>query len=778
MRLLILSPLLCAIATSATAADTYAIDLDTTKKAAVFEGLGALSAGASSRLLPDYPEPQRKEILDLLFKPRYGASLQHLKVEIGGDGDSGVGCEPSHMRTRSDVNFTRGYEWWLMVEARKRKPAIFLDTLAWTAPGWIGEGKIYSQDMADYVATFIEGTQKTHGLTINYTGIWNERPYDANWIKVLRRTLDAKGLKQVQIVAADEFNMKWRIADDAAKDPELNQAIAVFGEHYPLQYTMPTAVARASGKRLWSSEDGPWSGTWEGAGKLAKMFNRNWIMGGMTKTISWSLISSYYDHLPMPGSGLMKANTPWSGYYEVQPAVWSFAHTTQFTEPGWRYLDGNACGMVPDNNGSIVSLVAPDGKDVSIVAETIDRNQPLTLNVQVPAAFAERRFHIWRSNATAQFIRVGEQVPVADKLNIELEANGITTISTTTGQKKAVPSIPEEKSFPSTYQDDFEARKPGQLPRYSSDQGGIFEVAKRTDGKGRCLQQVIGRRPIEWIYTPDPVTFLGDPSWVNQTISVQARFLTATADPQAFVAVLVRVVNKVMGVKVWNAHALRLYATGNWELRAGEKVLAQGHVMAPGDTWHRLQLKAERRRLIAHIDHTEVVSIESKMTSGMVGLGSGWHQAQFDDLSVSGKSAEPLSLAGAHVTASSSYDNSYQPALAVDGNPQTRWNSAENKTPDNTFTEEWLAVELTKPTAINGVRCVPFLGERIKAYRVQVWAQDAWKDVVVGKAMGTEPRLDSFPTVTTTKVRLLITEATRSVSFCEFQMFNHIDDAP
>ena len=55
--------------------------LDAKQTGATFEGIGALSAGASSRLLIDYPEPQRSEILDFLFKPKFGASLQHLKVE-------------------------------------------------------------------------------------------------------------------------------------------------------------------------------------------------------------------------------------------------------------------------------------------------------------------------------------------------------------------------------------------------------------------------------------------------------------------------------------------------------------------------------------------------------------------------------------------------------------------------------------------------------------------------------------------------------------------------
>jgi galactosylceramidase len=50
------------------------------------DGVGGLSGGgATSVFLPRYPEPQRSEVLDFLFKPNFGASLHLLKVEIGGD---------------------------------------------------------------------------------------------------------------------------------------------------------------------------------------------------------------------------------------------------------------------------------------------------------------------------------------------------------------------------------------------------------------------------------------------------------------------------------------------------------------------------------------------------------------------------------------------------------------------------------------------------------------------------------------------------------------------
>src|SRR2546423_11853100 len=61
-----------------------------------FDGVGAISGGGgNSRLLIDYPEPQRGQILDYLFRPNYGAAMQILKVEIGGDTNSTSGAEPS-----------------------------------------------------------------------------------------------------------------------------------------------------------------------------------------------------------------------------------------------------------------------------------------------------------------------------------------------------------------------------------------------------------------------------------------------------------------------------------------------------------------------------------------------------------------------------------------------------------------------------------------------------------------------------------------------------------
>src|SRR5439155_16449812 len=83
----------------AAAADS-AITIDGTGPGRTFDGVGAISGGgATSRLLPDYPHPQRGQTLDYLFKPNYTAGLQILKAEIGSDANSTNRAEASHARS-------------------------------------------------------------------------------------------------------------------------------------------------------------------------------------------------------------------------------------------------------------------------------------------------------------------------------------------------------------------------------------------------------------------------------------------------------------------------------------------------------------------------------------------------------------------------------------------------------------------------------------------------------------------------------------------------------
>src|SRR2546422_390370 len=103
----------------------------------------------------------------------------------------------------------------------------------------------------------------------------------------------------------------------------------------------------------------------------------------------------------------MRANTPWSGRYEVPPTVWITAHTTQFAQPGWKYLD-RACVLI--DGGSMVSLISPGGEDYSVVIETMDAENPQTLSFQVEGVLGSKPLHVWRTNAKrSEERRVGKE---------------------------------------------------------------------------------------------------------------------------------------------------------------------------------------------------------------------------------------------------------------------------------------------------------------------------------------------------------------------------------
>src|SRR5580692_2176535 len=167
-----------AVAAPSHAATTTTISANGSSAGLTFGGIGAISGGGgNSRLLTDYPAAEQQQILDYLFKPDYGASLQILKVEIGGDTNSTDGSESSIEHTEGSVNCANGYEWWLMEQAKALDPNIKLYGLAWGAPGWVGS-TFWTTNTINYLVSWL-GCAKQNGLTISYLGGWNENGYNA-----------------------------------------------------------------------------------------------------------------------------------------------------------------------------------------------------------------------------------------------------------------------------------------------------------------------------------------------------------------------------------------------------------------------------------------------------------------------------------------------------------------------------------------------------------------------------------------------------------------------
>ncbi len=279
-----------------------------------FAGIGGLSGGgATSRLLPDYAPSVRAQILDLLFKPNFGASLQLLKVEIGGDGQSTEGTEPSHAHTADDLNFARGWEWMLLEEAAARNPRLRTIALSWSWPAWIGcpGGDLASPDCdgatpysypaqaAEYVTSFVRGARSAHNVSIDIVSSWNEKAYNTSFLIALRAALDAAGLNETRIVC-DDWN--WSCAEGMMNDPALFAAVDYISGHD----VMP-ASARAVGKPLYDTEGFHTVGSDAGASQWIHEISSRYVEYGQSLNIAWNLVAAYYEGTAFWPHGLMHA---------------------------------------------------------------------------------------------------------------------------------------------------------------------------------------------------------------------------------------------------------------------------------------------------------------------------------------------------------------------------------------------------------------------------------------------------------------------------------------
>ncbi|MEU1753035.1 ricin-type beta-trefoil lectin domain protein [Micromonospora matsumotoense] len=616
-----------------------------------FDGVGAVSGGGgNSRLLIDYPEPQRGQILDYLFKPNYGASLQILKVEIGGDTNSTSGAEPSHSHFRGDLDCNRGYEWWIMEQAKLRNPGIKLVGLAWGAPGWIGNGSFMSQDSIDYHLAWL-GCARQHNLTLDYlTAAQNERLYDANWTINLRTALNNNGYGGVKLIFGDDYPGSWNPANVAVNNTALRNAIDVIGGHYPCGYLAAqstctvSANATATGETLWNSEGGSQDYN-DGAKPLARGINRGYLDGRMTAYINWNLIGATTTNIPWATVGLMLANQPWSGWYAVGKNAWTLAHTSQFTAPGWKYLDSSSGYLGGNrNNGSYVSLKSTNNSDYTTVVETMDATAAQTLNLNVTGGLSTGSVHVWstnlNSNNTADhFVRNADVTPSGGAYSLTVQPGHLYTITTTSGGGKGAATSPAQGQLSLPYSDNFDSYPAGKLARYLQDNQGAFETAACGGGRsGGCLRQSSPMAPITWKTLADPSTYGGNLNWNNYTVSADVLL-----EKSGYVQLEGRVGNQTLDpVSAQNAYFLRVTDGGNWSILRNNTsnqltTLRNGTVAALGtNRWHSLALGFSGSTITATVDGVTVgTATDSSFGAGLVGFGTSQGQtAQFDNLSV------------------------------------------------------------------------------------------------------------------------------------------------
>lgn len=598
----------------ASASQTITVNGNDTSQT-TFDGIGYISAGGESRLLLDYPATQQGQILDVLFcspdpanvpvsgyctSGIYGAALQQLKIEIGGDSNSSVGAEPSFLHSQAEFNtlqtafqsgtlaaqqaachLTRGYEWWLAREARKRNPHIKLYGLAWSAPGYLGS-TFWTSQTQQYLVDFarcaaINADGAISGTPLDYIGAQNEVDYSSStWIvnykNLLVTQLQAAGIPVPKLVCCD--NAWTPVVTDINSNPSFSSAVDVVGVHY--QYSPPPQPVP---QPKWASEDWVTSppvwppGVWPGAGQLARLFNQHYLRDTMTATLVVPLVDAYYDNMASSDWGPILTFKPWSGNYTIEPAMWVTAQYTQFTEPGWKYLNGSTCYLGSSgpstcltnyNLGSYWSLRDPASSNWSTIVETIDATASQSI-VMCPTGGLAMPATLGMAMSNSSVSLQGSpstDIPLgADNCyHTSVNPGSVYSFTTLTYPNKGEPTPPTDTALGLPYFENFDGSlssscsrsgnySPGVQPCWLQDEEGAFEVKANCGSNaypggsgGKCLEQVVTTPPIQWLgcagvfsdsiqcgtaYNPHYWTHAGptgatasSPAWTNYDVSV------------------------------------------------------------------------------------------------------------------------------------------------------------------------------------------------------------------------------------------------------------------
>ena len=194
---------------------------------------------------------------------------------------------------------SRGYEFWLAAEAKRRNPRIRIYGLPWGFPHWLaptpdGSGNALNETNAaktvKYIANWVGCARSHWNLTIDFLGPWNEKDDQfaesgMYYLKALRKELDGRGFHSTKLVAGDVHSWIDPLCGVLVNktDPELDAAVAVIGKHYPS--TVSGNAAKLTGKPLWASEDYAANSRAAGGRCMARILNQNWVNGLMTATV-------------------------------------------------------------------------------------------------------------------------------------------------------------------------------------------------------------------------------------------------------------------------------------------------------------------------------------------------------------------------------------------------------------------------------------------------------------------------------------------------------------
>lgn len=350
-----------------------------------------------------YEHDQRDRIMDLLFSQEDGIGLSILRSEVG----SGLNM-PTINPEKDTWDFT-AYEpeQWVMNEARNRGVETFMSTV-WSPPAWMKtNGRItrggrlkkeYYGEYAKYLAEYVKGYRKHHGITIDAISIANEPEYAASWqsnlwsgedFKIfvrdyLKPTFEKENL-DTKIIVGEEGTWTDKRLSEIYSDREALDSIDIVGSHYYRGRPYIFDQAKNNGKKVWLTETSETilsdTGFKDGV-KWSKYIHDYLTKADVNAFIFW-LGAAYKDN----NESLIRL-TDSENFIDAK-RLYSMGNFSKFIKPGYKRIGvtENPTGNLHlsayknEESGEVIVVAVNDGEN----NETIDLNfEDLYVNKLTP----------------------------------------------------------------------------------------------------------------------------------------------------------------------------------------------------------------------------------------------------------------------------------------------------------------------------------------------------------------------------------------------------------
>lgn len=632
------------------------------KQNVFFRGMGCTTASGSSKLLLDYkllhPEVYN-EILNLLFKKGYGAELSHIRIEIGSDVNSVSGTESSIMRYEDSENNVLNSSGFIFAsDALKVNPEITIELMHCGEPFWVknafSESKRngYRARYTWYLET-IKSAFKNLGMKIDYISPQRngEEISDSEWLIYFSKRLKSEKRKfydysKIKIISSN-------CTEEMLKNDAFRKSTDV------VSFRNNAHAFENNSKEIWYCDGRP-SGN---VPKFAINSNASGISGKnsitdvaseiikafsvkkMTMYQFFPAVSGFYNGTSHFPSQLITANSPWSAYYSINSSFFMTMHFTRFAEKGWRFIENipeECVVLMPENKSEITAVFCNNtskSKGYSIDVSALNMDERIFNIIETKSPQFEHHY------ASNWFRKTSAKKPFKSRLYLEVKAGSILTLTTLDASfvkgtdtvkiplfKKKRLELPYKDSF---LYPEFFAETRGNAPLLTTDSGGCFEIS------GSVLQQKVRKDmlPENSVFrdTPNPITSIGDDSWVNYSAELEFFLINTSRDNYAGMSVHYDSSCACEDTAECGC-SVKIYADSHAEICFMDKIVSSFSIdNLNKKRWNKIKILALANIYMIYLNDKFIGDFEEKNVlcpCGRVAILSGFYENKFRSLKV------------------------------------------------------------------------------------------------------------------------------------------------